>query len=892
MGNYVKAIQQLYVAYYNRPGDPAGLEYWNGSVDARGGSLTEISAAFASSQEYKDAYGGKDNRTVVNTVYQNLFGRDGEKAGVDYWAGLLDSKAISVDGVVTAIAGGARDADLVAFDNKVKFATAFTEALNVHPEKAAYNGPDALSFAKQLTSGITTDASLATAVAGMDASTAAFVAASKAPITFTLSTNADAGVAFKGGGGNDIYNATGATFSAGDSLHGGGGHNTLVILDTGSALGAGLPAQAKVENIQEITLSTKGSVGGANAYDMSGFTGLEQVSITATGGVNLKVGDGARTVSVDGNTAAATLTGKDLTTVSLAHTSQAATINNSTADHELTLRLQEVRSAATVTDATAKTVNLQAIFQNGGNGSDINLAAANASTLNIDNNSTLNLTTTALAAADKLATMTLKGAGAFSADLSGIAPLSTVDASLSSGANTMKIAGISGLLVKGGAGADDITLTGLLSGNAIVQLGAGNDRYDFSQAAQSGAQVDAGLGIDTIVINDAALLATPGPVVYSHFETLDFSSGKGLYDLARVGDVTTLHTHARLRADVEFTNGRADSKIEMVSQDINLDQAGKTVEPLTLGFNIKFGLQDASGANDKLTISMTSTDSRADGRINGFVEASTVEANGIENITIHSTANKVEADNPATTVNEGRTASDYVNGITNLKAEGVKVVSVTGDASTDLHLLYSTTVSTFDASKSTGDVSLDGWVNNSAGAKASLTFLGGKGDDYYISSDHGAVFQGNAGADTVQLYRYENNKDIIKFNAASDSFITFATADKKEVLAFDTIYDFQVGVDKIDLSGLHLAAGANRDAFAVIKLASNTTHILQSTLKDGVGAFNDGVANRSIAFAMYGVDDGFMLVDTNGDGNYTGGTDLLFSMYGDTAIPVISDFIF
>jgi hypothetical protein len=892
MGNYVKAIQQLYVAYYNRPGDPAGLEFWNGVVEAQGGSLTAVAAAFASSPEYVATYGGKDNRTVVNTVYQNLFGRDGEKAGVDFWTGVLDSKAISVDGVVTTIAGGAQGSDLVAFDNKVKFATAFTEALNVHPEKAAYSGAEALSFAKSLTSGITTDASLATAVAGMDASTAAFVAASKAPITFTLSANADTGVAFKGGGGNDIYNATGATFSAGDSLHGGGGFNTLAIEDNGAALGAGVPAQAKVENIQKVIMYSKGSVGGANAYDMSGFTGLQQVSITATGGVNLKVGDGAHTVSVANNTAAATLTGKDLTSVSLAGTNQAATINNSTADHELALTLMEVGNAATITDATAKTVNLRVENLAFGKGSDINLAAANAGTLNIDNNAAFKLTTTALAAADKLATMTLKGAGAFSADLSGIAPLTTVDASLSSGANTMKIAGVSGLLVKGGSGADDITLTGLLSGNAIVQLGAGNDRYDFSQAAQSGAQVDAGTGIDTIVINDAALLATPGPVVYSQFETLDFSSGKGIYDLARVGDVTTLHTHARLRADVEFTNGRADSKIEMVSQDINLDQTGKAVEPLTLGFNIKFGLQDASGANDKLTISMTSTDSRADGRINGFVEANTIEANGIENITIHSTANKVEADNPATTVNEGRTARDYVNGITNLKAEGVKVVSVTGDASTDLHLLYSTTATTFDASKSTGDVSLDGWVNNSAGAKADLTYLGAQGEDYYISSDHGVVFQGNAGLDTVQLYRYEKNKDVIKFNSASDSFLTFATADKKEVDAFDTIYDFQVGTDKIDLSGLHLAAGANRDGFATIKLASNTIHILQSTLKDGVGVFNDGAANRSIAFAMYGVDDGFMLVDTNGDGNYTGGTDLIFSMYGNTAIPVMSDFIF
>lgn len=892
MANYIQAIQQLYVAYYNRPADPAGLEFWSGVVEASGGNTAAVSAAFASSQEYIDTYGGKDNRTVVNTVYRNLFGRDGEKAGVDYWAGALDAKVVTVDAVVTAIAGGAVDADLAAYNNKVKFASAFTEALNVHPEKASYNGKEALAQAKLLTSNVTTDATLATALANMESATADFVQVSKAPITFTLSANADTGVAFKGGGGNDIFNATGATFSAGDSLHGGGGSNALNVADDGAAFAGGLPAGAKLANIQKVNISTKGAVGGANAYDMSGFSGLEEVAIaTTSGGVNLKLGDGARAVSVSGNTAAATFSGKDLTTVSLANTSQAATVINGTADHTLGLIVTEVGNAATVTDATAKTVNLQVKAQAGGQGSDINLAAANASTLNIDSGAAFHLTTTALASADKLATLTLQGAGPFSADLTGIAPLATIDAALSSGANTWKVASAPDLSMKGGSGADDVVLTGQLASTANIQLGAGNDHYDFSQLAQSGAKVDGGAGKDIIVINDSALLGNSGAVVYSGFETLDFSSGKGLYDLDRVGEVTTLHTHARLRTDVEFTNGRADSTIEFVSQATNLDLTGKPSEQFVVGTNVKFSLKDASGASDKLTISLSALDSRADGRVNGFVEANTVEANGIENVTIHSTVSKVEADNPATTSNEGRTAHEYVNSMVNLKAEGAKVVSVTGDASLDLHYIYSTTMTTFDASGSSGDMYFDGLQNSSA-AKNALNYIGSQGIDYYQATNTGVNFQGNGGRDSLLLYRYEKVKDIIKFANASDSFIKFASANGKEVLAQDTIFDFQSGVDKIDLSGLHLANGANRAGFATINLASNTTHILQSTLKDGVGVFNDNGVNRSLLWAKYGSDDGFMLVDTNGDGNYTDGTDMLFDMNGYVAAPVLSDFIF
>lgn len=891
MGNHVNVIQQLYVAYYNRPGDPAGLAYWNSVVDAQGGDTSAVAAAFASSAEYTAAYGGKDNRTVVNTVYRNLFGRDGEAAGVDYWADLLDTRKITVDGVVTAIAGGAQGSDLTAYQNKVKFATGFTEALNLHPESAAYNGDDALAHAKMLTSAVTSDATLTTALDNLDAKTAAFVAASKAPIVFTLSASADTGVAFQGGGGNDNFNATAATFSAGDSIHGGGGVNTLTVVDEGAALASSAPA-ATVANIQHLSLSTKGGVGGAAAYDVSGFTGLEQVSIVAAGAVNLKLGATGREVSVHGNTGAAILSGDALTTVGLSGTSQAATINNGTVDHELNLRISEVGGAATVTDANAKTVKLQVSAGAAGAGSNINLAAAKATALNVDNAAGFTLTTTALAADDKLASLSVKGAGSFSADLAGIATLATVDASLSTGSNDLKVASIAGLAVKGGSGADKVQLTGALSANAVVELGAGNDRYELSHAALNGAKVDGGAGTDTVVMNDAALLPATSSVVYSGFETLDFSSGKGLYDLDRVGSVTTLHTHERLRADVEFSNGRADSTLEFVGQDIPLDLTGKPSEQFVVGANIKFALKDSSGTNDKFTISFTANDGRAEGRINGMVQANDIEANGIETIVIHSTANKLEPENPATATREGAFVHEYVNSITNLRAEGAKTVQVTGDASFDLNRLYSNSFTTFDATGSTGDMTFDGLVRAASAAKTPLNYLGSQGKDYYIATETGVTFQGNGGKDTVLLYRYEQVKDVIKFTKASDSQLIWASGQNKEVANYDQIFDFQSGTDKIDLSGLKLAAGANREGFAKITLASNTHHILESTLKDGVGVFNDNGVQRSIAFAMYGVDDGWMLVDANGDGNYTSGSDMIFSMYGNNQIPVMSDFIF
>jgi hypothetical protein len=162
---YYENIQKLYVAYFNRPADTAGLAYWEGVVEAAKGDTAAVSAAFAADTEYKAAYKDMSNADIVNKVYQNLFGRDAEAAGKAYWADLLDKKTITIDQVVTAIASGAQTTDLTAYNNKVKAATAFTAALDTSAEQSGYSGDAANAIAKTFISGVTTDASLASAIA-------------------------------------------------------------------------------------------------------------------------------------------------------------------------------------------------------------------------------------------------------------------------------------------------------------------------------------------------------------------------------------------------------------------------------------------------------------------------------------------------------------------------------------------------------------------------------------------------------------------------------------------------------------------------------------------------------------------------------------------------------
>lgn len=142
-------VQKLYVAYFSRPADTGGLDYWTDLLDARPEALQDVSRSFAASTEYNAMFAGMDNRAIVNTVYQNLFGRDAEDGGLNYWSDLLERKVVTIDNVVLDIAAGAKGNDSVAFNGKVAAALLFTDRLDEPHEVAAYAGNDANEIASQ-----------------------------------------------------------------------------------------------------------------------------------------------------------------------------------------------------------------------------------------------------------------------------------------------------------------------------------------------------------------------------------------------------------------------------------------------------------------------------------------------------------------------------------------------------------------------------------------------------------------------------------------------------------------------------------------------------------------------------------------------------------------------
>ena len=96
-------IYRLYDAAFDRVHDAAGMGFWINTLEV-GYSLNTVAANFVASAEFKALYGANPgNRELVTQFYQHILERQPEQAGIDYWAGVLDSGASDVAGVLAAI---------------------------------------------------------------------------------------------------------------------------------------------------------------------------------------------------------------------------------------------------------------------------------------------------------------------------------------------------------------------------------------------------------------------------------------------------------------------------------------------------------------------------------------------------------------------------------------------------------------------------------------------------------------------------------------------------------------------------------------------------------------------------------------------------------------------
>jgi len=135
-------VQSLYVAYYGRPADPAGLDFWANEVDAHGhgGDVSVIMQDFGNSTEFQARLGNLDTTTLVNNIYLQTFGRNAEPDGLNFWVNVLANGSQTRIQVAQTIASLATATDLQVLTGRVELASAFTSSLATNPLALAYFG--------------------------------------------------------------------------------------------------------------------------------------------------------------------------------------------------------------------------------------------------------------------------------------------------------------------------------------------------------------------------------------------------------------------------------------------------------------------------------------------------------------------------------------------------------------------------------------------------------------------------------------------------------------------------------------------------------------------------------------------------------------------------------
>lgn len=107
-GNAGQAYR-LYQAAFARTPDAVGLGYWINALD-QGVPLLTVAEGFMNSSEFKGIYGMEPTNTqLVTRFYENILNRQPEKGGLDFWVGVLDSKAATPVQVLASLSESAEN---------------------------------------------------------------------------------------------------------------------------------------------------------------------------------------------------------------------------------------------------------------------------------------------------------------------------------------------------------------------------------------------------------------------------------------------------------------------------------------------------------------------------------------------------------------------------------------------------------------------------------------------------------------------------------------------------------------------------------------------------------------------------------------------------------------
>lgn len=877
-------LEKAYLAYFGRPVDATGAIAFQNSTDA------QVQAAFAASPESVALYGATFSQTQINAIYNMLFGRDAEPAGLAYWTNQVAVGLLTPAGAALGILNGALNADATAVTNKLAASASFTAGLTTTAQILGYSGDAAAASARTFLQTVTATAATATQITDAVATTTALGTTGVAGSTFTLTEGVDTIV---GTTGNDTITATNTTakpvLGGLDSVDGGAGTDTLSVADTVTAANAGfaLPVGMVVKNVEALNVTTNGAIGTtATAFDVSGMTGLTSfVGVAAGDGTqktNVKAADttdvtltaaaaaavivaGGKAVSVTGGATASTITGSGLTSVTVKSSAGMTIDNTDTVANGSTTAKGVTLTAVTLdsvnSDSAIKGEGLATLTVKGGTATAAGVAITNAKvghamTVNVDGtgyttigaaqaagtgaiaNTTVSDTAlksvTVNATGAKSALTVSAGTTLTSATITGSAALAL---NLASGTNTALVT------IDGSAATGNLTLTNTAVATSI-KTGAGNDTFTSTVVGTTKSTVVSGAGNDIVTLA-GGLVAGSSVTLGDGNDTLlgttvvaaSTASAVTVIDGgAGTDSVSSLLINAGNGA--QFANFEGLSIGASTALDASLLTAS-TITALTIDGNASgtlTGVKAAqsltvnadNGANGTTTLTFSDVTGTADSYSISFNAITTGTAAAPTTISADTIA---IAGIEAVAIHSGAAAGVAANSIT-LTDANAKTLTI--DGSQALTVAFATAFGT--AGATTGVSSIDGStatgklainVTSVAAAAAGLTVIGGAAVDTLTTAAFATTLTGNAG---------------------NDSFVVAGTTVGVGASAtpiFTTITDFTKG-DTITLVN---AAGAT--SFTTTKVDVSAAINLAAAL-DLAGSTDTTGTNADVSWFQYG----------------------------------------
>lgn len=484
------SIQGIYVALFGRPADPAGLAFFN-TATKNGADLTAI-GDLSSTAEYKARFKDQNNVQIVTSIYQSLFNRDPEAAGLEFFVAKLNADASAINTIAIDILNGAGGDDKKVVDNKVASADAFTKALDTAVEIASYSGENAITNAQNFLKAVTTTAASSTAVANAvkglaDSNTVGntLTIAANGLDNIVVGSNTNTNTSDK----NDTINAGAADNAnnvsaddswvfAADKVDGGFGKDTFnVAVDASVAV-----ADDGLKSIEVVNVTSKADAAAINVAKAKELTEINNKASSHNLSVtNIKLGT---TVGVTGDIG----NGKS-TTFAFAE----ATGSSDSAK----LAVAGATATGDVVIDGIETVEVN----NTGTSSLENLKLGDAKTVNITGDGTLNV----ISKGGKAETIDAsKFEGDLTANVTAENALKTFTGSAKSDKVTVDTVGASNdLTVDGGAGADVLTVAAGAADKALTLTGgAGADKFAFGDIGNIKSAAKADFEKSLVTISD------------------------------------------------------------------------------------------------------------------------------------------------------------------------------------------------------------------------------------------------------------------------------------------------------------------------------------------------------------------------------------------------------